>query len=536
MSSSILIDTPKRNQVSGNATPTKDFRHELNYNRKEGSENVPDNKKVTESSRVGTSNSDLPLHRSSEQIKPVIKSMSDGYVPPSQPTTKTNKITLFNKVYSATPSAIDKKNDDDDEDNSISFIKPKVKTSSIFGSNKNRDQKSKLAMMLSFLRGDESKDEVDSSVRKPLVGADKPEQKDEKQTSISSTPTNLSTITSVTFSTATTTSVLSVPSDATKSSIIEPPKIDNKEILKTPESTNTSSGFTLSTSVSTPSTNIIAPIPTTSENEKPQTSSESAIKSVASPTVTFNLPTTETATATATLNTTPSNSASSSAPRLGGFSFSANSGSFTSPLATKPVASEPIPSSKVDEAAKSTPAAPTFSFGLAPKSTGNTTLPSFTPSATQSSNIPRTSAPPAYNFGSPATNTSTISTNTGIAFSSVPASSSLATNPLGSNTSTAPTQSFGFGTVAKTTVSSIPSMTTPSITSTSGSNAFVFGSNVASTPAPTFGLGNTITVAATTSASSALSQATPAFLFGSTSNANKPGNLIFQLFKTVTTT
>ncbi|XP_055325912.1 3-ketodihydrosphingosine reductase-like, partial [Sitodiplosis mosellana] len=56
----------------------------------------------------------------------------------------------------------------------------------------------------SFLRRDESKVEVDS-VRKPSIGVEKSDQKEETKTSISSTSANRSTITSVTFSTATTT-------------------------------------------------------------------------------------------------------------------------------------------------------------------------------------------------------------------------------------------------------------------------------------------------------------------------------------------
>lgn len=526
LSSSILMSTPKRSALNVDSTPTPTkaihLDHELtkNSNEKNNSENSSGKQRPSQSSRVGTSNSDLPLHRPTEQIKPVIKSMSDGYVPrPDTP--KAPKLTLFNRDYSNIPAASDRKRSIDDEDEySVSFVKPKAKTSTLFSGNKNRDQKSKLQMMLSFLRGgDESKDEVDS-VQSSKNNADKTDDKNSAKATVSSTPANLTTITSVTFSTATTTSVLNVPSDAanSKTSTIEPPKEqgqNSNEVSKTVESKPTPI-IALTTSTSLPLSTIATTAASLSENPQPSIAITTKPASV-----TFSLPSALTTQSQPVPSTTSATTTNESVPRLGGFSFPGTAATFTSPLTAKPTATENAPAPKSEENKIATP---TFSFGLA-KSTSGSTLPAYAPptfgakteSSTpiQSSNIQTTSAPVTFNFGSPATKPPTMTTSANVSFGTP---SSAAPNPLGAGTPSM----FAFGATAKTTTPSAPTVTSINTTS-AGSMPFAFGSNAPSAAAPTFGFGNTSTNVTTAAGSTPLNQKTPAFSFGSATNATKPG-------------
>ncbi|XP_031635847.1 uncharacterized protein LOC116348834 [Contarinia nasturtii] len=545
LSSSILMSTPKRSALNADVTASKIRRPEFNYDRDDANESVLTNScaigksKSEPSGVVGTSKSDLP-HHPSEPIKPVTKSMSDGYDPKSS-TTKTNKLTLFNKVYSATSTTGEKKKPiDDDDENSITFVKPKAKASSIFSVNKNRDQKSKLAMMLSFLRGDESKDEVDS-VGKPSIDSEKSNQKEEPKSAISSsTSANLNTTTSVTFSTATTTSLLNVPSDVTKPSISEPQKFEAKipTVVTKPIESSATPLISLSTAASTtapPSTAI-----TTTIQNSPKVSTENAIK----PTVTFNLPPTTAATSIATT------SASDSAPRLGGFSFSATQTAFTSPLVAKPTATESLSIAKTEE---NKPAPPSFSFGLT-KSTTNTTLPSFTPPTFGSNTLPaKTESTPASTQSSivTAVKPQTGAFQFGNTTSSTPATFNLdssaskpsvltftpnnntSTNNTNSTLNQTPSMPFAFGSTSNT---SKPDLNT-SITSASIA-PFAFSATTASTSAPPV-FGSTHTVTTSTNAIPAQNQtSSPPFSFGgavSAASAAKPQTGAFQFGNTTTT-
>lgn len=532
--SSSISTTPKRTISNESSTPTKVLRFNHDFqkdaNERANNENQMTSQKPPESSRVGTSNSDLPLHRPSEQIKPVTKSMSDGYVPKQQPP-KVPKLTLFNRDYSVISAVNNKRNDpDDDDENGISFVKPKAKTSNLFNLNKNRDSKSKLAMMLSFLRGDESKDEVDS------IGSNKAnvEKSDEARSKapVSSTSANLSTITSVTFSTATTTSVLNAPSDTIKSIMIEPLKNSNNDAnidVSKPAIPTASVVFPLSTSKS-PTSAVSTSTP--ASFEKPQTSASAKVVTTSTQVVTFNLAATSSATTNAEVSA--ANTSNDTVPRLGGFTFSATS---TSPsLLAKPVAVESPSVTKTEE---KKPTVPTFSFGQS-NATSSATLPTFTPPTFGTNSLAKTeisapalqtntavttnSIPAIFSFGSPKITTATATTtsvtsasisNT-ISFGVVSTSSmSLTTNSLGSSN-----PMFSFGTTAKTTAASV-AVTTSAISS--GTTPFVFGTNAPSTSAPTFGLTNTATTS--TGASSTSIQATPSFSFGAANNATtKPGN------------
>lgn len=529
LSSSMIMSTPKRSLLNiDTTTPTKIVHLDRELIKDASNKSIDDNsaakQRPPESSRVGTSNSDLPSHRPTEQIKPVIKSMSDGYVPKPE-TSKIPKLTLFNKDYS---KASERKRDiiDDNDEYSVSFVIPKSKTSTLFSGNKNRDQKSKLEMMLSFLRGDESKDEVDS-VRVSAGNVDKPSDKnDTNKAAVSSTSANLTTNTSVTFSTATTTSVLNVPSDAIKTSTIETPK-DNQnkslnDVSKTVES-NVTQSSTITTPIQLPTSSVAAT--TSTQIESPQTSNTLTTKS---PTVTFNLPSAQTS-QPQPISSPPTTTSNETTPRLGGFSFSGTPSTFTSPSTIKPTDNTLAP--KSGETKLATP----FSFGLA-KSTGSSTLPppytaptfgakteTSTP-PTQSGNSQTsisqtTTAPVTFNFGSPASNPSALTTSANISFGTPTTSIPSVANPiLGTSTPSM----FKFGATANTTTSTVPSMTNTS-TSANISTPFAFGANTPSTSVPTFGFGNT-PVNATTTAAAPLNQSTPALVFGSPANVSKPGN------------
>lgn len=525
----MIMSTPKRGLSNMDATiPTKVVHLDREVIKDAADKVINDNsaakQKPTESSRVGTSNSDLPSHRPTEQIKPVIKSMSDGYVPKPE-TSKIPKLTLFNKDYSNTSAASDRRRDiiDDNDEYSVSFVIPKSKTSTLFSGNKKRDQKSKLELMLSFLRGDESKDEVDS-VRSSAINNEKPSDKNEtNKAAVSSTPANLTTNTSVTFSTATTTSVLNVPSDAIKTSIVEALK-DNQnksinDVSKTVES-NVTQSSTSTTSLQLPTSSITVAVATSTQNQSPQTSNTPTTKT---PTVTFNLPSAQTS-QPEPISSPPTTAANETTPRLGGFSFSGTPSTFTSPSIAKPTDNALPLRSEENKLAT-----PTFSFGLA-KSTASSALPppytaptfgakteTSTP-PTQTSISQTTSAPVTFNFGSPASNPSALTTSTNISFGTPTTSITSAANPiLGTSTPSM----FKFGATANTTTSTVPSIAN---TSTSANTTqFAFGANTPSASVPTFGFGNA-SVNATTTAAAPLNQSTPAPVFGSPANVSKPGN------------
>lgn len=546
LSSSILINTPKRSLLNVDATtPTKNahFNHEHNKDaahKQIANNNITAKQKTSESSRVGTSNSDLPLHRSIEPIKPVIKSMSDGYVPKPD-TSKVPKLTLFNRDYSNIPAKCDRKrNIDNEEEYSVSFVKPKSKPSTLFSGNKHRDQKSKLELMLSFLRGDESKDEVDSVRVNTNNVAKSSDTNTDANVTISSTSANLTTNTSVTFSTATTTSVLNAPSNAIKTTTIELSKDTNisSPVSKTVESIVTSS-LTLTTSTPLPTSSLATKVST--PNESSQATNSPVTKS---PTVTFNLPNAQISQSqpiSSTITTTTSNE---SVPRLGGFSFSATSSTFTSPLMAKPATAEQAPISKNEDNKLSTPSPPTFSFGVA-KSTASSSLPppytaptfgvktDNNTTSTQSITNQTTTASMTFSFGSAASKPTTLTTSSNVSFgtptTSTNVTSILATNPatnpatvsLGANPAMGTSMfSFGGGNV-NTTTSTVPLISNTLTTSASAtSTPFAFGSNVSSTSTPTFGFGNPSTNVTT----AALGQPTTSLVFGTVDTTNKPGN------------
>lgn len=527
-----MSSTPKRSLLNSDAAPSKVIHLDRDQDQDQGQTKhtherpTADSKsstkpRSTESSRVGTSNSDLPLHRPMEQIKPVIKSVSDGHVPKPD-TSKTPKLTLFNRDYSKMPISKERTRsiDDDDDDYSVSFVKPKAKTSTLFSGSKNRDQQSKLQMMLSFLRGDESKDVVDSVQSGKVVDDKKSNEKDEPKVIVSSSPSaNLSTSTSVTFSTATTTSLLNAPTDAIKTSPIEikSPIKETQEASKEPEK------------IPAPSSIGLVPITSTPPTILPVSAPQSSVSNAPTKTVTFNFsPSAPATTAPISLNQTTSTS-SDSVPRLGGFCFSATTPSFTLPAVAKPTAiatttGNSSVSQSSTESPKPTPT-PAISFGL-PQSTGATSTllgtpvfgstnalakPTTNPLSLQSNQT--TPAAPTFSFGSPATKpTLASSANVGFGALSSNTTASTATSSIGTG---APSM-FTFGAATNTT--------NPAASAT-------FGSNIPTTSPPAFGFNSSaVSAPATTTSLPTLNQPKPSFSFGNTANANKPGNFVFLIF------
>lgn len=521
MSSSTIISTPKRSALDYDLAPPKRLQTADGFSNEKQAEKLPVNDIIPVNarppihdglSRIGASNSDLPHHKPVQYPKIVSKSISDSAVTKEQPSTKPPKLTLFNKEYTASvaPHERNQKDDDEDDDeNSISFVKPKSSTSTLF-SNKNKDSsKSKLAMMLSFLRGDESRDEVD----KPLNKIEKSEEKTEITTGA-----NLSTNTVVTFSTATTTSVLnstSIPaSTITSSSIVEPKSQEaEKDISK----------------IETKPLISFSPMPKSTVS-----SSESAKTTTAASTST--MPTTLN-------NTIASTSANESVPRLGGFAFSA-----TSPTQTQSNESKTLLNSTTTSGPAVTTAAPAFSFGLA-KPAASTTAPALTfgsPKGVDAvSTASSSAAPPMFSFGSPnAKPTEPQTTKISFSLPTTNAVSTVQSAPV-SNTAT-PT--FAFGSPSATT--------TASSSANTSSLSISFGNNAANPAAPMFGAAKenpAITAAlqkpsqpaaagdlglkappaygsvkptfgaATTTSSSALNPSAPSFSFGN-SNTGAPSN------------
>lgn len=551
MSSSALINTTKR-VLNYDLAPSK--RHEPEKQADEAPVNdiisvsarPPINDRL---SRIGASNSDLPHHKPAQFPKIVSKSMSDSAVGAEQQTTpqkqesKMPKLTLFNKDYGTDISreCKDDVNEDDEEEeedeNSISFVKPKSSKSTLFNLNKKKDSsKTKLAMMLSFLRGDESKDEVDSApVLNKIVNTEK---KDEDKA-------NLSTSTVVTFSTATTTSVLNssiVPSSTITTNTLE------SSVKVTETSTADSKNETVSKPLMTFSPMPAAkPVLSMAQTNNEQAKDEQVVTTVSSVSTSFTFPKSITSPNKTIVSSTENS------PRLGSFAFSATQTSPSSTNRTSPVSkSETTQSCSLNTSSATTlsfglskpslvsnsMAKPTFNFGSTkpaeqPKSTApisSSGLTSSVPVVTSSNSnnafslgtsIPKPAQPESnkISFTLPATN------NTMSTVQSAPVTSAAAGFSFGSPVSTSantssntlPTNTFAFGSNKSSTQSASlfdsvksPSTSLPSfgsVTNTNNSSAPQFGNSPL-----TFGSNNQAVTTKTTIAS----------VFGTNSTQNTP--------------
>uniref|UniRef100_U5EUL2 Putative nuclear pore complex p54 component sc nup57 n=1 Tax=Corethrella appendiculata TaxID=1370023 RepID=U5EUL2_9DIPT len=381
------------------------------------------------------------------------------------------KLTLFNKRYQANPipkvndSNNNKKDDDSDDDDgqNVSFVKPKSKAP-IESGGKNllkRVDKSKLSLMLSFLRGDDE-DEIDgakNTVSKDVVDlATKPAAGESEKKQQSETPTT------------------------------EGVKISNiNALINNPIK---DSGLASNDVKVSEKSSVVPLAVTTTASSSLATTSSSAFQA---PTFSFGIATSKAPASTSVSTTaTASTTASSLAPVNFSTSFTLPKSSFsvqnesnatnnnTSVTLTLPKSSFstlPIPTSTSPSAATSittsSPSVPTFSFGntVATTSTNNVTLPpppSYT-SALVSKPSETTPFVPAT------TTTNPIAVTKSITFPFAAGS----TNTFGPSTVTLPTPSFSFG-GQTTKPASVPATTISTsniINPTPLTTSFAFGSN-----------------------------------------------------------
>ncbi|XP_039967166.1 nuclear pore complex protein DDB_G0274915 [Bactrocera tryoni] len=440
--------------------------------------------------------------------------------------TQKRKVTLFNRNYNESTKLIKSDGNsgeiientvtvDDDECADIQFVKPKKISSIVNKKNPliERTQKSKLAMMLSGLRGEiyqgeEGYDEVDKLSNKNSGSTtNTPIKKDvsvsKEMTPMASTATAISTHTAANFtmknpdkSTKTLTSVLIPPMSAsdntTKStaltSTVEVSLSSSTPSLPMPTATTTTSilgDFKLAPapakSSSLASTNASPIISTTSTATKtasplvglkltPQKPTNNFGSSVSSSAPTFNL---NDATATTT-------TASATLPQLQGFSF----GAPTKPTSTTvaPVTSTAVVTSSVSVGG--------FKFGLTTKPEVSTTVARATNASafgnfgnsmtTTATPVSSEAAKPAITFGANAISTSatvvkpTFNFGGSIAAPALTASTTSATafNPIGTGT-------YTFGAATNATTTSAQSMVVQPTVSTAQSGS-IFGSNATS--------------------------------------------------------
>ncbi|XP_014095830.2 ice-structuring glycoprotein [Bactrocera oleae] len=504
--------------------------------------------------------------------------------------TQKPKVTLFNRNYNESTklSTSDSNNGelldntiavDDDECADIQFVKPKKSSTIVNKKNPliERTQKSKLAMMLSGLRGEiyqgeDGFDEVDKLSNKTLASPTKesntPTEKDlsvrKVKTSIASTATTITTQTAANFaiknsdkSVITSTSALVPPASAsdntTKSTILTSTVgvslSSSTPILSMPAASTTTS--ILSDFKLAPS--LVATSTSASINASPTISSTSIATKTASPLVGLKLtpqkpiinfgsstsssaPTINLNATTATATTTTTSSAA--VPQLQGFSFGA-------PTNTTSTTATPI--TKTDVVTSSVSAGG-FKFGVTPKpevSTTVTTAPAVSAFGNFGNSMTTTSTPvsseaakPAMAFGANA-----ISTSAAVAKPTFNFGGSIATPALNANTTaattfnTVATGTYTFGTATNSTTTSAPSTMVQPIVSTAQS-ASVFGS-IATTntfkgtteaAAKPFAFATTTSTAQNTSAPTTDS----AFCFGgstvTTTNTGAPAATATNLF------
>lgn len=490
-------------------------------------------------SRIGASNSDLPHHKPAQYPKIVSKSMSDSAVGtelqtvPQRQASKAPKLTLFNKDYGISIPRECKDDAEEEDENSISFVKPKSSTSTIFCLNKKKDSsKTKLALMLSFLRGDESKDEVDSiSSSKNNVNTEKIEEDKESKSA------NLSTSTVVTFSTATTTSVLNtstVPSSTVSTNPLESIAKDTETSKE--DSKNETIPKPLMTFSPMPAAKPALSTAQTKTNNE-QAKNEQTVTIASS----FTVPTIPKS-PTSPNKTIVSLNTTETSQRLGGFAFSANQTSQSSSNGSNTLSN----SVTTQSGSMNTSLAPTFSFG-APKpsiASSSSTTPTFNFGSTKADESPKgTSTLSSSDLNSSAaivSSNNAFKIGTLISKPAQPESNKISftlptTNTMSTVQSAPVTSSpagFSFGNPASSTNAKTSSETLPTNT---GSSVFAFGSNTSndtqaaspfsvkspSTSLPTFGSATNTNNSAPQFGNSQLTANNPVFGNNNNTSASK---------------
>lgn len=474
--------------------------------------NLADGATLDAIQRIGKSNSDIPACQTSKPPEQVLKSMSDSSVAAlaNQPNRKPPKFTLFNKVYKSGEPACDG-DDADDDKGTVSYVKPKARTSSLFSLGKGRDPaKSKLSMMLHFLRGQESTDEVDAAQPAAKQAGDgKGAQRTTVDAKTDSAATdaksaevpNLLGGTKVTFSTATTTSVLNAPASIASPAIVaaltKGSPTSPAAAAAEPDSTNKLPSFAAPTAQATSSTSSTQAANTVNSQPVPKLQFSTATTSAASPESANKLLsfTSPTAQATSSANSTQATILSSQpVPKL----------QFTTAItAAAPLAASSAPPSTTMAAAPSITVVATQAAPLAALAPAPTAAPAMAPTAFTLSTPPAMVTPqlfasspaPNFSFGAKAAEPATAARPPPPAYGSQATATSAA----------APTFAFGQS-AAK------PTLATPTFGAAAAKAAAPTDPRLGQAAAPTFG--------ATPAKPTAASPTAPSFVFGA-SNMSK---------------
>lgn len=453
--------------------------------------------------RIGKSNSDIPPCQATKQPEQVLKSMSDSSVSNQR---KPPKLTLFNKDYNRNEPTYDGSEDEDRSD--VSYVKPKARTSSLFSLSKERDpSKSKLTMMLNFLRGQDSTDEVDTAkvnnsakprtdpkenVESAAKTSDGSKHDVASKTDDSSKAPSLATTTNVTFSTATAAIVSTTQSPNVSSPIVETPKKDK------PSAQIEAPSGTVAKPLST------APIVQASPSKAPEVPKIQFQISSSSSTVNTISPK-----PAAIVTTSASDAATESTPRFGGFAFGATTAAAQTTAATLPTVSV-------------SPAKPTLATTAPAGFTLAAPIPATTFSTAQPLPLPPTlfgktadTTAKTHTFGGLATNSSasTVQFNSGQSTNAAQPNS-ISGQTLNTPAATQPTFSFGgIATAAATTASTAAPVPVLSSAPSTPSGSFVFGASNINKPnvTPAFGSVQSPASVAATPNATAPSTVTPTF-------------------------
>lgn len=448
--------------------------------------------------RIGKSNSDIPPYQTSKPPEQVLKSMSDSSVA-NHDGRKPPKLTLFNKAYK--PNETTCEGSDEEDQNDVSYVKPKARTSKLFTLIKGRDPaKSKLSMMLGFLRGQESTDEVDTVQTKevaksqievrPITAAEvkttvASKAETESKENTTSPAQSLATGTKVTFSTATTTS----PTSNTLSPVIVTPKKDSV-VAPVTTAPDTSKNLISFTPASTASTTLVS-----NKTDSPKFQLAASSPSVSS--------------SSSIVATAPTTVAATTSPqRVGGFAFGAT------PAVSSAAASPATQSIALPASASLATTAFGATSPLIASSARSPLLASATTFGTKATDsVQAKPPPPAYgastgspstpfSFGksvSPAKPASSAVPTFGSAASTAAPTFGTVTSTSAPTPATAQAATFGFG---------APSTSATPAASNSAAPSFVFGASNVSKPTPAFG---SPTAIAAPSFGAAASSTTPSF-------------------------
>lgn len=504
----------------------------------QGKSSSPEQLRQQQKMRKGDAIDGLQLSSVSQKPAVVVKPVSSKdtlaeSTPPMSVTEKPAeaekpKLTLFNRDYSTIQSLNDDDYDSENEDGRRrSFVKPKATTSTEFQlpkEQKEKAQKSRLAMMLSCLAGvsydGTDADEADGGPSKETV----PSATTLTAFSIASA---LTTATTLTFSTATTSTASIAPTAVSvKSGDINAPvsrSLNFEESGPIPIAASKPSDIAIPASTAATTSPAISPI-----------------TSFASPITATVTPSNQTST------TTAADGGPKAAQRIGGFSFPLTSATPTI-TSTPNKDNQSVSQPSITTASAKAVSPPTFSFGkknetvVAPAAaaastaiTTATSMPASVPAPTFSFGAPKPSSPAAatvpstvatFSFGTTnavaSTNSTTLVNQPTFTFGQANKNAPPATTSL--TPSTQPTLSFGQAANAAVITTSAPQFAFNATATTTAAAAL----NPSSAPAiSSFGFGAApaaqTTNATTAATAAATTSAAPLFSFGNQSKDTAP--------------